>query len=92
MMEFNFLSERGAIAYDPGSQRYAVQFAKMPEAIAELAKKLLEIEARGDRQAAEQWFDRYGAMPAELKAALKKTELDSGGHRSDVFAFPNGVK
>jgi hypothetical protein len=91
MMEFNFLSERGAIAFDPRSQRYAVQFAKMPAAIAELAKKLLEIEATGDRQAAEQWFDRYGAMSAELKAALKKT--DSIPVDIDpVFAFPNGVK
>jgi len=91
MMEFNFLSERGAIAFDSGSQRYAVQFAKMPEAIAELAKKLLEIEATGDRQAAEEWFDRYGAMPAEMKVALKRT--DSIPVDIDpVFSFPNGVR
>ena len=74
MMELNFLLERGAIAYDPGSRRYMVQFAKMPESIAQLAKILLEIEATGDRRAAEQWFDHYGTMPAELKAALTKTK------------------
>jgi hypothetical protein len=91
MMEFNFLSERGAIAFDPGSQRYAVQFAKMPAAIAELAKKLLEIEATGDRQGAEEWFDRYGAMPAEMRVALKRT--DSIPVDIDpVFSFPNGVR
>jgi hypothetical protein len=63
----------------------------MPEAIAELAKKLLEIEATGDRQAAEEWFDRYGAMPAEMKVALKRT--DSIPVDIDpVFSFPNGVR
>ncbi len=91
MMEFNFLLEHGAIIYDPGSKRYMVQFSKMPEAIATLAKKLLEIEARGDRQAAEQWFDHYGTMPPELKEALLKTksipvDLDP------TFSFPDSVK
>jgi hypothetical protein len=35
-----------------------------------LAKELLEIEATGDRNRAEQWFKKYDSMPAELKSAL----------------------
>lgn len=69
MMEFNFLSERGAIVRE-GSGRYAVDFAKMPDAIAALAKELLTIEATGDRARAEAWFNKYDKMPAELRAAL----------------------
>jgi len=91
MMEFNFLLENGAVTFDPGSKRYLVQFAKMPETIAALAKTLLQIEARGDRQAAEQWFDHYGTMPPQLKDALTKTkaipvDLDP------TFSFPNGLR
>jgi Peptidase family M49 len=70
MMEFNYLFEQGAIQRDAAG-RYAVDFAKMPEAVAGLAKELLEIEATGDRARAEKWFAKYGAMPAELQAALK---------------------
>ena len=69
MMEFNFLSERGAITRD-GSGRYAVDYGKMPDAIAAVAKELLDIEARGDRARAEAWFARYEKMPADLGAAL----------------------
>jgi hypothetical protein len=69
MMEFNFLSERGAITRD-SSGRYAVEYAKMPDAIAAVAKELLEIEATGDRARAEAWFARYDKMPADLSAAL----------------------
>jgi hypothetical protein len=69
MMEFNYLAEQGAIAREQ-SGKYAIDFTKMPQAIALLAKELLEIEATGDRNRAEQWFKKYDSMPAELKSAL----------------------
>ena len=70
MQEFNYLSERNAILRDP-SGRYAVDFAKIPGAIADLAKELLEIEATGDRARAEKWFAKYDTMPDDLKTVLK---------------------
>ncbi|HSM88375.1 MAG TPA: hypothetical protein VLT16_19620, partial [Candidatus Limnocylindrales bacterium] len=70
MMEFNYLSEQGAITRDPKTGKYVVDYQKMPAAIASLAKELLEIEATGDRNRAEQWFKKYDSMPAELKSAL----------------------
>jgi hypothetical protein len=70
MMEFNYFLEQGAIAFDPKIAKYAIDFTKMPQAIATLAKELLEIEATGDRNRAEQWFKKYDSMPAELKSAL----------------------
>lgn len=73
MMEFNYFAEQGAITRDAKSGRYAIDFAKMPVAIASLAKELLEIEATGDHARAEAWFKKYGTMPDELRAALSKT-------------------
>jgi hypothetical protein len=70
MMEFNYLSEQGAITRDAKTGSYAIDYAKMPGAVASLAKELLEIEATGDRNRAEQWFQKYGVMPAELKSSL----------------------
>lgn len=69
MMEFNFLTEKGAIERGSGGL-YRVRFEKMPAAIAELAKELLQIEATGDGARAERWFARYDKMPAQLHAAL----------------------
>jgi hypothetical protein len=70
IMEFNFYAERGAIARDAASGRYAIEFSRMPEAIAALAKELLEQEATGDRARVEAWFAKYGAIPPELAKAL----------------------
>jgi len=71
MMEFNYLAEQGAIRRD-ASGLYEIDFAKMPTAIASLAKELVEIEATGDRARAEAWFKKYAVMPPELSAALAK--------------------
>jgi hypothetical protein len=70
MMEFNYLSERGAIKRT-SSGRYEIDYGRMPPAISDLAKELLEIEATGDRARAENWFKKYNVMPAELQASLK---------------------
>jgi hypothetical protein len=72
MMVFNYLSEQRALNRE-ASGRYAIDFAKMPGAVASLAKELLEIEATGDRGRAEAWFAKYDKMPASLQASLAKT-------------------
>jgi hypothetical protein len=71
MMEFNYLVEQKAVNRVAG--KYAVDFRKIPVAIASLSKELLSIEATGDRRRAEAWFNRYDKMPAELTEAMKAT-------------------
>jgi hypothetical protein len=90
MMEFNYLSEHSAIQRD-ASGRYAVDFAKMPDAIAGLAKELLEIEATGNRDRAEKWFAKYGAMPTDLEAALKSAS-DVPVDIDPVSSFPEPMR
>ena len=90
MMEFNYLSERGAIRRKTNG-RYAIDFEKMPGALADLAKELLETEATGDRDRAENWFKKYGQMPEELKTALKAAS-DVPVDVDPVFEFEERVK
>jgi hypothetical protein len=90
MMEFNYLSERRAITRN-ATGRYAIEYDKMPAAMADLAKELLEIEATGDRSRAENWFKKYGTMPAELKASLQAAS-DVPVDIDPVFSFPESVR
>jgi hypothetical protein len=89
MMEFNYLQENHALAQSGG--RYAIDYARMPAVVAQLAKELLTIEATGDRNRAERWFARYDQMPAELKTALAATsaipvDIDP------IFSFKDDVR
>jgi hypothetical protein len=81
MMEFNYLV--GQKAVNRANGKYSVDFAKMPAASASLSKELLTIEATGDRERAEAWFDRYDKMPAELTEAMK------GASKLPVDVWPN---
>lgn len=72
MMEFNYLREQKAITFADG--RYGVDVPRMQTAVASLAKHLLDIEARGDRAAAEAWFARYDRVPPELSRALQQVK------------------
>src|SRR6266403_3548545 len=90
MMEFNYLSERGAIKRRSSGQ-YAIDYGIMPAVLADLAKELLDIEATGDRTRAENWFRKYDVVPAELQVALRaasKVPVDV----DPVFSFPERVK
>jgi hypothetical protein len=91
MMEFNYFAEQGAITLDAATGRYAIDFTKMTQAIATLAKELLEIEATGDRNRAEQWFKKYDSMPAELKSALANVK-DVPVDTDPVSAFGEQIK
>jgi hypothetical protein len=86
MMEFNYLLEQRALSRADG--RYAIDYARMPAALAQLAKELLEMEATGDRARAETWFARYDKMPAELKSALAAT-ADIPVDIRPIFSFPD---
>jgi len=90
MMEFNYLSERGTIRRSANG-RYAIDYEKIPGAVADLAKELLEIEATGDRSRAENWFKKYGTMPEELKTSLKAAS-DVPVDIDPAFSFAERVR
>ena len=89
MMEFNYLSERGAIAFANG--RYRVDYAKIPGAIDTLARELLEQEATGDRARTEAWFAKYDRMPQALTAVLARA-ADVPVDVDPIFSFAEPVR
>jgi hypothetical protein len=90
LMEFNYLSERGAIQRE-SSGRCSIDYARMPQALADLTKELLEIEATGDRERAEKWFKKYGVMSPELLSSLKSA-ADVPVDIDPVFSFAERVR
>jgi hypothetical protein len=89
MMEFSYLSEQHALTGNAG--RYAIDLARIPGALASLAKELLEMEATGNRARTEAWFTKYDRMPAELKTALAMTS-NIPVDINPVFAFADNVQ
>ena len=86
-MEFNYLSEKGAIKRERRVNT-RIEYARMPAgAIAELAKELLEIEATGDRERAEDWFQEVRQNAAGVAGAVRKATRSRS--TSIHFSFPS---
>ena len=88
-MEFNYLLESRAVTR--AGSRYAIDYARMPAVVAQLARELLEIEATGDRPRAESWFAKYDKIPADLEKALAATK-DIPVDIDPVFSFKDEVR
>ena len=91
MMEFSYLLERGAVAYDQATGRYAVVLEKMPVALASLAKELLEQEATGDRSRTAAWFAKYAVLPEHLKKAFERVS-DIPVDIQPIYSFPVEIR
>jgi hypothetical protein len=91
MMELNYLLERTAVTRDAATGRYVIHYARMPQALATLAQKLLSVEATGDGAQAEAWLAKYDQMPAELTAALQSAS-DVPVDVDPIFSFPDKVE
>jgi hypothetical protein len=89
LMEFNVLLENKALSHVSG--KYVIDYARIPDALAALAKQLLTFEARGDRAGAEAWFTKYGKAPADLQSALDGTK-EIPVDLSPVFSFPDNLR
>jgi len=77
-VQWNWLRERGAIT-PVAAGKYTVDFARMRDAVRDLATELLTIEATGDANRAKALLDKYGVETAEMRAVdatLKDIPVD----------------
>ena len=69
LVQLNFLREKGAIQRTANDQ-YTLDRVSFFDALAELARELLTIEAEGDYERAGKFLDRYGIMNDEIEGVI----------------------
>jgi hypothetical protein len=72
-IELNWHLEQGAVTVDADG-RWRAELDKWPASIRGLATALLEIQARGDYEAAGRFIERYGHFDDRIRAAVKRVE------------------
>ncbi len=68
-LQLEWFLERGAVVARPDGT-FAVDDGKMKEAVTSLAREILAIQGRGDRQAARDLLERKAVLPPQVQAAL----------------------
>jgi hypothetical protein len=78
LMQFNYYLEKGLLEYDARENRVTVHYDKFHDAVTAMLGEVLDLQKRGDKDAAEAFIDKYAvweAAPHEaLAAAMKKAE------------------
>jgi hypothetical protein len=70
-IQFNYLLDKGGFRYDPATKRYSIDEAKIGDAVRDLARDLLMIEAKGDYAAAKAFAAKYRVIRPEMAEAMK---------------------
>ena len=82
MLRFNYFLEKGAFTrHEDGT--YEVNFEAMKEASSELISKILTIQGDGNYEAASQWIETDGNIPAELQMDLDR--VNAKGIPVDIY-------
>ncbi len=74
LISFNYLTEKGAITYDPKTGHFRLDFGKIQAAVKALVHDLLMLEAKGDYGATRKFVAKYGQMAETLQKGLKKLQ------------------
>ena len=69
-MQYRFLRDQGAIAWDEGAQRFRVVPAKMKDAIAALVREIVVRQGDGDYQATKAFLDRWATLDPEAEKVI----------------------
>lgn len=71
-MQFNYLTDEGAIKFDQRSGTFSVDPSKIKDAVRKLTHELLTIEAEGSHDKAKAILDKYAVIRPEMQGALER--------------------
>jgi peptidase M49-like protein len=71
-LQFNYLIDEGGIKYDDKTETFAIDPARIKDAVRKLTGEILTIEAEGSYAKAKAMLDKYGVIRPEMQKALDK--------------------
>jgi hypothetical protein len=71
-MQFNYLTDEGAIKFNQSNGTFSVDETKIRAAVTKLTHELLTIEAEGSYEKASALLDKYAVIRPQMKSAFDK--------------------
>jgi hypothetical protein len=72
LVQFNYLREKGAFVYDGATGTFRVDFARIRDAVRDLAARFLVLEGDGDYDQAARFIKQYGQVDNLTRQTLDK--------------------
>jgi uncharacterized protein YjbJ (UPF0337 family) len=71
-LQFNYLTDEGAIKYDERTGLFSIVPAKIKEAVRKLTHDILTLQAEGSYDKVKAMLDKYGVIRPQMQAALDR--------------------
>ena len=71
-MQFNYLTDEGAIKFNDKTDTFSVDETKIRDAVRKLTHELMTIEAEGSYEKAKALLDKYSVIRPQMKSAFDK--------------------
>ena len=71
-LQFNYLTDEGAIVFDEQSGTFSIEPTKIKNAVRKLTSEILTLQAEGSYEKAKAMLDKYGVIRPQMKSALDK--------------------
>ncbi|MGH9882357.1 MAG: dipeptidyl-peptidase 3 family protein [Pyrinomonadaceae bacterium] len=71
-LQFNYLTDEGAIIYDESAGTFSVDQLKIKDSVRKLTGEILTLQAEGSYEKAKAMLDKYGVIRPPMKGALDK--------------------
>jgi hypothetical protein len=69
-VQYSYLKQRDAFAWDDRAQRYRIDYAKMETGIRDLVADLVRLQGNGDYAGTKAFFDRYAKLDENARGVL----------------------
>ena len=71
-LQYNYLADEGAFAYDSTRGTFKVNFDRMKDGVRKLTGEIMTVQAEGDYQRAENLLNRFSALRPEMTRTIEK--------------------
>ncbi|HET9427340.1 MAG TPA: hypothetical protein VFO69_03180, partial [Allosphingosinicella sp.] len=72
-VQYAYLREKNAFAWDPSERRFRIDYARMEAGIRDLLGDLIRLQGNGDYEGTRAFFERYARLDDEARMALAST-------------------
>ena len=72
-VQYSYLKEKGAFAWDASERRFRIDHARMASGIRDLVADLVRLQGNGDYEGTKVFFERHARLDEEARSALAAT-------------------
>lgn len=87
LMQWNFFLENGLLSFDTQTKRLGIHYDKYHDVVGKLLAKVLEVQYRGDKAAADRFIEQYAKWDDELHGAVAGSIREQQRYRFRLFTY-----